>query len=157
MRHLIKLCLLALTTLSLHAWGNSTDALKTLNLVAPKTAWDAKSVIEIDIDCDNHKDYVFLNQTGEKANLGIVLGKEINKAYLSAITMRNAKKEVCADPAGILPESMDYDPKFVTGKSITGFKRSKCQAFRLTSTKCEPYHFYWNTLQDRPAWWRRSK
>ena len=157
MRTLIKFCLLILAAFSLPAFANPSDAMKTLTQIAPQTQWDAKNAIEVDIDCDQQKDYVFLHQADGKVTIGMVLGKDLNKAYLSKISMVNDKKEACVDAATIQPESLDYNPKFVTGKSVDGFKRSQCFAFRLSSEKCEPYHFYWNTTQDRPAWWRWSK
>lgn len=161
MRHINRLCLFVLAVFWLPAFGNPTDALKTLTQIAPGTKWDAKSAIEVDLDCDNKKDYVFLSQVDGQADgkvtIGMVMGKQPNKAYFSKITMTNDKKAACAGPASIPAESLDYEPKFTTGKSVEGFKRSQCQSFRLESDKCEPYHFYWNTLHDRPAWWRWSK
>lgn len=161
MRHISRLCLFILAVFWLPAFASPADALKTLSQIAPITQWDTKSVIEVDIDCDNQKDYIFLSQvTGQadgKVTVGMVLGKHRNKAYFSKISMTNNKKEACTGTANILVESLDYEPKFTTAKSVEGFKRSQCQSFRLESDKCEPYHFYWNTTQDRPAWWRWSK
>ncbi len=157
MRHFIKLFLLALAFLSSQAWGNPVDAMKTLTQIAPTKQWNAQNAIEVDIDCDNQKDYVFLSQADSKVTIGMVMGRDLNKAYLSEITMRDDKKEVCLGTATILAESMDYEPKFVTGKSVEGFKRSQCLAFRLSAGQCESYHFFWNTQHNRPAWWRWSK
>ena len=157
MRTLIKLCIPVLAALWLPASASPAEALKTLSQVAPTTQWDARNAIEVDIDCDNQKDYVFLTQAENKITIGMVLGKQIDKAYFSKINMADDKKAACPSPAALIVESLDYDPKFVTGKSVDGFKRSQCQSFRLESDKCEPYHFYWNTTQDRPAWWRWSK
>ncbi|RJX30994.1 MAG: hypothetical protein C4516_09690 [Oxalobacter sp.] len=158
MRYEIKLCLLALLTLSLPAWSNEKDALKDLNHAAPHVQWEAKGAIEIDIDCDNHKDYVMLKQADGKVSVGMVLGRPNNpKVYVTDIALGNGKNELCIGTASILAESLDYNPKYVTGKAVEGFKRSRCRAFRVASAKCEPFHFYWNTQQNRPAWWRRAK
>ena len=75
MRTLIKLCIPVLAAFWLSASANPTDALKTLSQVAPTTQWDARNAIEVDIDCDNQKDYVFLTQVENKVTIGMVLGK----------------------------------------------------------------------------------
>ena len=143
---------------SVAASAGQLEALDTLKQVAPTLSWDAKSGTAIDIDCDEHTDYVFLSQAKDKATIGIVLGRSQNpKVYTQAIEMGNGADKLCAGTAKIYAESLDYNPKYVTWKKVKGFKRSTCMAFRLSSEKCKPFHFFWSTETNGPSWWRNAK
>ena len=158
MRFAKKFCLLALLALSVSAWANEKAAFDTLKQVSPHLPWDAQSALAIDIDCDQHGDYAFLSQGDDKATIGIVLGREKNpKVYTQTIAMGNGANELCPGKASIQVESLDYNPKYVTWKTVKGFTRSTCKAFRLASEKCESFHFFWDADKNAPSWWRRAK
>ncbi|MCE9633686.1 MAG: hypothetical protein K8Q92_05830 [Methylophilales bacterium] len=140
------------TCTSLHA--DETKAFNRLTKATPTVAWPKKA-IEIDIDCDGKKDYVFSAQTEKSVSVGVVLGNSKRKPESFTFDVnRDRQDAVCALPVRIEPEAQDFDPTEDIGE-IPGFVRSKtCHAFALVNEECDSFHFYWNHSTKLIEWWR---
>lgn len=156
MRSLISSLSLALVSFASLAFADATDATKTLQKVVPSVPWSSQSAIAVDIDCDGKTDYVLLSQTKHRASVGLVLGKtKGRKVFVQEIAIAKPKQEsLCAGPAELDSESLDYDPTDAVG-DLPGFKSSKtCSAFVLSGGECDSFHFYWDHQHHNLTWWR---
>lgn len=156
MRLQIKVFGVALATFASLAVADAIEATKVLQKVAHRTPWNSKSAITVDIDCDGKADYVLLSQTKDRATVGLVLGKaKGQKVFVQNIAIAKPMQEsLCASPAELESESLDYDPTDAVGK-LPGFKPSEtCSAFILSGGECDSFHFYWDHQHHRLTWWR---
>jgi hypothetical protein len=151
-RGLIALVLVLLTTSVL---ASESDALKRLQRASPNHMWDRSGALTIDIDSDGKPDYVFLSQDSKSATIGLVLGKRGLRVLVRSFPMGDPLQDgLCATPAGIAKESLDYDPTDDVGANA-GFRRSKTgTGFILGGGECDVFHFFWNTKTDNLDWWR---
>lgn len=156
MRITLVLSFVALVAVAPSHPGETTEAhaLSRLKQHNARLAWSPKP-IQVDIDCDGKQDYVFLAQDAESASVGVVLGREAASISVRRFAVSSSDQDdLCAVPATIEPESMDYDPTDAVGK-LPGFVRSKqCTAFVLSDGQCDPFHFFWNKKTGRLDWWR---
>lgn len=156
MQTLKTLCFITINLLSLSAFGGQNDALEKLKNVLPNEKWDEKTAFEIDIDCDGKSDFVFLSQTQDYAQVGLVLGRKNGQSVATQkIAIGDPKQDsLCAAPAEIGTESLDYDPAQMVGDT-PGFQPSKtCKAFVLAGGECDMFHFFWNHKENKLDWWR---
>lgn len=156
MQILKLLCFGAIALISLTASAGRVDALQKLQQAFPNEKWDKKTSLKIDIDCDGKKDLVFLSQTPNYAYVGLVLGRKNGPTvFTQRIAIGDPKQDsLCAAPAEIGTESLDYDPTEMVGET-PGFKTSKsCKAFVLAGGECDMFHFFWNHRDNKLDWWR---
>jgi hypothetical protein len=156
MRIILVLSLVALVAVAPIHSGETPEALALSRLKQhnARLAW-SPNPIKVDIDCDGKQDYVFLAQDAESASVGVVLGRNTTSITVRRFGVSSSDQdELCAVPATIAPEPLDYDPTDAVGK-LPGFARSKqCTAFVLSDGQCDPFHFFWNKKTGRLDWWR---
>ncbi|AIF45961.1 hypothetical protein [Dyella japonica] len=146
---------LALALLATCVLASESDALTRLQRTSSGHIWDRDSVLKIDIDSDGKPDYVFLSQDSKSASVGLVLGQRGRRVIVHTFPIGDPSQDsLCAAPAGIAKESLDYDPTDEVG-AISGFRRSKAgTAFILGEGECDLFHFFWNTKTNNLDWWR---
>lgn len=151
-RGLVALALALLTT---SVMASESDALKSLQKASPDHIWDRESALKVDIDSDGKPDYVFLSQDSRSATVGLVLGQRGLRVIVQTFPIGDTSQDsLCAAPAGIGKESLDYDPTDAVGP-IAGFRRSRVgTAFILGGGECDVFHFFWNTETNKLDWWR---
>jgi hypothetical protein len=112
-------------------------------------------VLKIDIDSDGKPDYVFLSQDAKSATVGLVMGEKGHGVLVQTFPIGDPSQDsLCAAPAAIAKESLDYDPKDSVG-AIPGFRRTKSGVgFILGGGECDVFHFFWNTSTNKLDWWR---
>ena len=156
MRIILVLSFAALVAVAPIHSGETTEALALSRLKQhnPGLAWSSHP-IQVDIDCDGKQDYVFLAQDAKSASVGVVLGRATSPITVRSFAVSSSDQDdLCAVPATIEPESLDYDPTDAVGE-LPGFARSKrCTAFVLSDGQCDPFHFFWNKKTGRLDWWR---
>lgn len=138
------------------AYAGQADALKRLQSVAPDHAWDSRHALIIDIDADGAPDYVFLTQTPRAATIGLVLGKQGHRLVVRTIPIGDPVQDsLCAAPAAIGKESLNYVPPFEAVGVLPGFRRSKTgMSFELAGGECDAFHFFWNVQTNNLDYWR---
>jgi hypothetical protein len=146
---------LALALLAAGAQATEADALKLLQSASPNRVWDPSSALKIDIDSDGKPDYVFLSQDAKSATVGLVMGQKGHRVLVQTFPIGDPSQDsLCAAPAGIAKESLDYDPTDAVG-AIPGFRRTKSGVgFILGGGECDVFHFFWNTRTNNLDWWR---
>ena len=149
------LVVLVLALLATNVLASEADALKRLQSASPDHVWDRGRALKIDIDSDGRPDYVFLSQNSQSATIGLVLGKKGLGVLVRTFPIGDPSQDsLCAAPAGIAKESLDYDPYDRVG-AISGFRRSKAgTAFTLGGGECDVFHFFWNSKTNNLDWWR---
>lgn len=143
---------LALALLATSVMAIEADALKQLQKASPDHIWDRGSALKIDIDSDGKPDYVFLSQDPKYATVGLVLGQSGHKVLVHTFPIGDPSQDsLCAAPAGIGKESLDYDLTDAAGL-VSGFMRSKTgTAFILGGGECDVFHVV-GTKERRGTW-----
>jgi hypothetical protein len=133
---------------------NAALALNRLRQHSPDRAW-SPDALRVDIDGDRLPDFVFIAQDSASVSVAIVLGRKTRQVTIETFAVASSDQNaLCAMPASIVSESLDYDPTDAVGV-LSGFVRSKhSTGFILSDGQCDPFHFFWNKTQQRLDWWR---
>jgi hypothetical protein len=86
--------------------------------------WDADSAVIADFDCDGRRDHAFLGRASGKVFVGLVHSPVPKAQILEFAVDASQQAAICAEPAKLEVESLDYDPTEAVGK-IAGFRRSR--------------------------------
>jgi len=136
--------------------AQETSALRALTMYGPDVQWEAASELTGDIDCDGRPDQALLGRRDGRVWVGVVVSSKSRPEILTfAVGGAGIQDMICAEPAVLRIESLDYDPKKAAGR-IDGFRRSKrCKGLRLSGGDCDSIHFFWNHRTGELDWWRR--
>jgi hypothetical protein len=142
----------ALQTVS--APASSRTALERLSEAQPDVHWETKSGLRADVDCDGGPDQAFLGRSGNRVYVGVIRAT-VRKAEIADFAVDAAiQRAICAEPAKLVVESLDYDPTEAVG-SIDGFHRSRtCRGLELSGGQCDSVHLFWNHASKSLDWWR---
>jgi len=120
----------------------------------PGVQWDAKSDLRADLDCDGHSDQAFLGRNAGRVYVGVVRAAATKPEILDFAVDAGIQEVICAEPANLVVESLDYDPAEVLGP-IDGFRRSRtCKGLKLSGGECDSVHLFWNHASKSLDWWR---
>ena len=107
-----------------------------------------------DIDCDGRPDQAVLGRRDGKVFVGVVVSSKSRPEILGFAVGASIHDAICAEPAALQVESLNYTPKKSAGR-IEGFRRStRCEGLRLAAAQCESIHVFWNHKIDELDWWR---
>jgi hypothetical protein len=116
--------------------------------------WDARSGLRADLDCDGRADQAFLGRNAGRVYVGVVRAAAIKPEILDFAVDGGVQEAICAEPAKLVVESLDYDPTDAVGP-IDGFRRSRaCKGLELSGGECDSVHLFWNHALKRIDWWR---
>ena len=125
-----------------------------LSKQAPTVKWDSGSRIFADINDDQKPDEVFLGRAKGRIYVGIVLGGTGAVHTLDFAIDGGQQAAICAEPALLTTESMNYDPMPLVGR-IPGLRSSdRYFGLRLSGGGCDAIHIYWDFEPNEPRWWR---
>jgi len=146
---------LALLVPSLCAAQTEREALDSLRAANPGIRWEAHAT-RLDFDCDSAIDYAFLGRASRHIYVAVFLTRTRKVTGLQFGISAGVQAAICAEPASLTAESLDFDPS--TSEEIgplEGFRRSaSCKGLELSGGECDPIHLYWNHTQGRMSWWR---
>jgi hypothetical protein len=132
----------------------SVDGLHRLAAAKPDVKWESATALSADFDCDGRADQAFLGRSGGRVFVGVVGTARSQPAILDFAVGGGMQPAICAEPAVLSIESLDYDPGEAVGE-IDGFHRSKaCKGLQLEGGQCDSLHLYWNHNTKRLEWWR---
>ena len=136
------------------AQAQDTAAFKTLAAFEPGVQWEAASELTADIDCDGRSDQALLGRGEGRVYVGVIVSSRTRPEILGFGVGSGFHDAICAEPAILRVESLDYDPKKAGGR-VDGFRRSKrCKGLRLSGGQCDSIHFFWNHRTKELDWWR---
>ena len=139
-------------TLALYGQGKNEglQAQQKLSAAMPAVRWIAKSVVVGDIACDRRADRAYLGRASGKIYVGLVRASTGQPEILEFGIDPSRQDGICALPAKLALESLDYDLN-----EVKGFERSRiCKGLVLTGGDCDPVHLFWNHVTKRLKWWR---
>ena len=120
------------------------SALQQLSEARPEVRWDPKSGVRADFDCDGRPDRAFLGRNDGRVYVGLVRAADQKPEVLDFAVDGRFQEAICAEPAKLVVESLDYDPTDAVGP-IDGFRRSTtCQGLELSGGECDSIHLFWN-------------
>jgi len=151
----LRIALLALLVGAVaSAQAQGTPALQALAAFEPEVRWDETSELTADITCDGRPDHALLGRRDGRVYVGLVVSGRPRPEILSFGVGGGIQDAICAEPAVLSVESLDYDPKKAGGR-LDGFRRSKrCKGLRLSGGQCDSIHFFWNHRTKELDWWR---
>jgi hypothetical protein len=128
---------------------------KALTSAAPEVKWDPNTRLRADLDCDGAPDQAFLGRAGGRVYIGVLRAGDPRPAILDFGISTGMQNAICAEPAVLALERLDYDPAEVVGALPEGFRRSKtCRGLDLSGGDCDSIHVFWNHKRGRFGWWR---
>jgi hypothetical protein len=146
--------MVAAASQSLPASASPRTALDRLSATVPGVQWDAKSGLRADLDCDGRADQAFLGRSAGRVYVGVVRAAATKPEILDFAVDAGIQEAICAEPAKLVVESLDYDPSDAVGP-IDGFRRSRtCKGLELSGGECDSVHLFWNHALKRIDWWR---
>ena len=136
------------------AHAQDTAAFRALATFEPGVRWEAASELTADIDCDGRSDQALLGRGDGRVYVGVIVSSRMRPEILGFGVGSAVHDAICAEPAVLRVESLDYDPKKAGGR-VDGFRRSKrCKGLRLSGGACDSIHFFWNHRTKELDWWR---
>lgn len=136
------------------ALAQGTPALQALTTFGPDVEWEAASEVTADVDCDGRADQALVGRRDGRIFVGLVVSSKARPEILTFAVGAKIPDAICAEPAVLQVESLDYTPKKSAGR-IDGFRRSKrCKGLRLSGGACDSIHFFWNHKTGELDWWR---
>jgi hypothetical protein len=131
------------------------DGLQVLATTRPEVHWSRATAVQGDFDCDGQPDQAFLGRAGGRVYVGVVRSGHRKPEVLDFAVNPGVQAAICAEPAVLRIESLDYNPAEAVGGAIPGFRKSKtCKGLRLEGGECDSIHFFWNHNTKRLEWWR---
>jgi hypothetical protein len=145
---------LATALQTLPAPASSRTALERLSEARPNVRWETKRVLRADFDCDGRTDQAFLGRYGGRVYVGVVRAAAEKPEILDFAVDAAIQEAICAEPAKLAIESLNYDPTDGVGP-IDGFHRSHtCKGLELSGGECDSIHLFWNHASKSLDWWR---
>ena len=136
--------------------AHSPAPLRAVVAYAPDVKWESISELAADLDCDGRPDRALLGRHSGTIYVGVLLSSKREPQLFGFAVDPGIQNAICAEPAVLTIESLDYDPKEEGVGPIAGFRRSKrCKGLRLEGGECDSIHFFWNHKTRRLEWWRR--
>ncbi len=136
------------------ALAQGTPALQALAAYEPEVRWEEASELTGDINCDGRPDQALLGRREGKVYVGLVVSGRARPEILGFGIGGGVQDTICAEPAILRIESLDYDPAKAVGR-IDGFRRSKrCKGLKLSGGQCDSIHIFWNHKTKELDWWR---
>ena len=126
-------------------------ALDLLKLRQPQTQWDAKSLLEADLDLDGGEDYALLGLHRDHFVVGIVHGPvHATKSGVWTLDFpwSGGEDALCSKHAKIELESL------AENEGPAADQPRKGQGINLSDDRCDAFHIYWNPRKQRFDWWR---
>ena len=134
--------------------ASSGTALERLAASRLNVRWETKSELHADFDCDGRPDQAFLGRNDGRVYVGVVRAAVQKPEILDFSVDAGIQKAICAEPAKLVVESLDYDPTDAVGP-IDGFHRSRrCRGLELSGGQCDSIHLFWNHGSKNLDWWR---
>ncbi len=139
-----------------------SDEEEVLQLIAqqsPNTVWNATTLLKADINSDGNMDYAIWGLQDSLSALVAVVVSPIGTKSQAEIAQfkvdRSCQDCICALPAEMEIESMDYDPSETIGTALPGFERSsEAKGLVLSDGMCDSIHFFWDHQANKLSWWR---
>ena len=151
---LVLVGMVAAASQSLSGSASSRTALDRLSAAVPAVQWDAKSGLRADLDCDGRVDQAFLGRNSGRVYVGVVRAAATKPEILDFAVDAGIQEAICAEPARLVVESLDYDPTDAVGQ-VDGFRRSRtCRGLELSGGECDSIHLFWNHASKSLDWWR---
>jgi hypothetical protein len=109
-----------------------------------------------DLACDGKLDQALLILGSNSVSVRLKFATRSRKPEAFTFRVGNSQADICALPASLQEESLDFDPSVDTGVGeLAGFVRSKtCKGLVLSVGDCDPIHFYWDHATHSMRWWR---
>ncbi|MGO9270429.1 MAG: hypothetical protein ACLQOO_09285 [Terriglobia bacterium] len=131
-------------------------------LKLPDVRGDRNSLLTADINGDGEIDHAFqglqVNGDNKKVFVAVVYGPAETKAQVDILEFGvggASESDLCALPAKLTTESLDYDPTEEVGGPVPGFERSKTtRGLNLAEGNCDSFHLFWDHQSHRLDWWR---
>ena len=162
MRKLASLILLAvaLSVSALTTLSQTSVAEQLIKAAAPDRNIDwSKTIIRFDADGDGIEDFTWLGQSKSKVRIGFVHGPLQAKSKVQLLEFGVggvSQSDLCALPATLRLERLDYTPGSRDIPPLHGFRRSRAlRGLVLHGGDCDDIHLYWNRASHLLAWWRR--
>jgi hypothetical protein len=150
---LIVLCLLAACAgrePEPRTGASPRTALDVLKLKEPGTQWNAKSLLQADLDLDGTPDYALAGTQEDHFVVGIVHGplKSDSQAWTLDFAWDGEEDALCSKNAKITLEPLEENegPKPEHPK--------KGQGINLYDGECDAFHIYWNPKTKEFEYWR---
>jgi hypothetical protein len=153
-------CMLSLLSVAFSATMQLSPAaaprtpLQVLSDTRPGVRWDVNSALRFDFDCDGRSDHAFIGRNEGRVYVGLVRATGQRPEILEFAVSGSIQAAICAEPATLMIESLDFDPTADYGK-IDGFRRSRtCVGLELRGGECDSIHLFWNHEKQHLDWWR---
>jgi len=116
----------------------------------------AVQVVAADLACDGKLDRAVLTQGKDSVTVRVRFAKRSRTPQSISFPVGSTQAAICALPASIEEESLDFDPGDDGGVGpLKGFLRSKtCKGLVLGGGDCDPIHLYWDRDSHHVRWWR---
>jgi hypothetical protein len=125
-------------------------ALDVLAQRHPTVKWDARNLLEADLDQDGVADYALTGTTRDKVVVGIVHGPLVAGSPVWTLEFPwtgGGEDALCSPEAKIAAEPLGDEAKnraaHVGGMGIN-----------LHDDKCDAFHIFWNPGKKKFEWWR---
>lgn len=157
---LLVLCLLSLLGVACagrepepRTGAGPRTALDALKLKDPVTQWNAKSLIQGDLDLDGTPDYALAGTQGDRFVVGIVQGpvtggRANSQVWTLEFPWDGDEDALCSKDAKITLERLEENegPKPEhPGKGL---------GINLNDGECDAFHIYWNPKSKNFEYWR---
>ena len=152
----MRFAILLLPVLALpHPASSQQDApLRALRAAYPLVTWETASV-HGDFDCDSVPGDARIGRYRGHLFVGLYFAGRKQVDILEFAVSAAVQQAICAEPATLTTESLDFDPSAAGVGPLPGFHRSvSCKGLRLAGGECDPVHIYWNHDQRQITWWR---
>lgn len=128
----------------------TTSAPALLAAREPGVKWNAKSLVQADLDGDGKADSALGGMKGDRYVLGIVQGPPAAGSRHWTLDFGVAEEDqesLCSLQVKLSVEELDRS-------AGDGDMAAKAKGLRLHDDRCDAFHIYWNTREKRYDWWR---
>jgi hypothetical protein len=128
-------------------------ALEVLRLRQPNTEWDAKSLLQGDLDQNGGPDYAATGIRKDRVVVGIVEGPVSARSrtwFLDFPWKGGGEGALCSDKVKMTLEPLDAAAK--AGERKVANKPGV--GLNLHDDRCDAFHIYWDPERKTFDWWR---
>jgi hypothetical protein len=133
---------------SRHSPRTAADVLRQRH---PAIDWNAKSLLEADLDQDGGADYAILGHAKNQVVVGIVHGPIApgSPAWTLEFPVSGGGEDaLCSPDAKITAEPLGDEAKTRAGRTIKGV------GLNLHDDHCDAFHIFWNPDKKKFEYWR---
>ena len=133
---------------SMHHPRTASDVLRQRHSAVE---WNAKSLIEVDLDHDGAADYAVLGQAKGQVVVGIVHGPVISTSPVWTLEFPvggGGEDALCSAEAKLAVEPLGDEEKTRSGHSLKGV------GLNLHDDHCDAFHIFWNPDKKKFEYWR---